>query len=397
MTGGLIASWWSGTRLVAGRALAEQVRSRTFKVVTVILLLVSAATVTIPQIIDEGETTHTLATVGPAPPDLAAALEAAGEVADFRVRFVVRSDEDAVREAVREGEATAGLAGDTLYVAEDAGSTFPVAVSQAVVGLETNRRLTELGLTPAQIDELRTVEPPRQVAVGEIDDEERAGVGWAVGLVLYLALMFAGSSIATTVGVEKSTRISEVLLSVLRPSQVLTGTVVAIGAVTLLQMLILAVPVVTAIQVSDGLGLPSDAAVDVVLAVVWFLLGFVLFSFVFAATASLVDKVTEVSSAITPVTITLVAGYLLSVAVVGPNPDSPWSVAASMFPLTAPLAMPIRWGTGEVPGWQLALSMALTAIAAVLLVRVASTVYRRALVITGRRVKLPELIGRPAA
>src|SRR5690606_337107 len=119
-----------------------------------ILLLVSAATVTIPQIIDEGETTHTLATVGPAPPDLAAALEAAGEVADFRVRFVVRSDEDAVREAVREGEATAGLAGDTLYVAEDAGSTFPVAVSQAVVGLETNRRLTELGLTPAQIDEL---------------------------------------------------------------------------------------------------------------------------------------------------------------------------------------------------------------------------------------------------
>ena len=69
----------------------------------------------------------------------------------------------------------------------------------------------------------------------------------------------------------------------------------------------------------------------------------------------------------------------------------------SLFPLTAPMAMPIRWASGLVPVWQLILAMVLTAAAAVLLVAVASAIYRRALLITGRRVKLREVLGGRAA
>jgi ABC-2 type transport system permease protein len=69
-----------------------------------------------------------------------------------------------------------------------------------------------------------------------------------------------------------------------------------------------------------------------------------------------------------------------------------------MFPLTAPLAMPIRWASGNVPLYQLLLAMALTTAAAVLFVWVASSIYRRALLITGHRVRLRELIsGRTAS
>ena len=116
----------------------------------------------------------------------------------------------------------------------------------------------------------------------------------------------------------------------------------------------------------------------------------------FATAAALVDKITEVSSAITPVMIILVAGYMLAVTVVATDPSAGWSIAASMFPLTAPLAMPIRWASGEVPVWQLLMAMALTAATAVLLVWVASSIYRRALLITGRRVKLREVINNRA-
>lgn len=66
-------------------------------------------------------------------------------------------------------------------------------------------------------------------------------------------------------------------------------------------------------------------------------------------------------------------------------------MAASLFPLTAPIAMPVRWAGGLVPVWQLLLAMALTVGAAVLLVWMASAIYRRALVITGRRVKVTEV------
>jgi ABC-2 type transport system permease protein len=67
-----------------------------------------------------------------------------------------------------------------------------------------------------------------------------------------------------------------------------------------------------------------------------------------------------------------------------------------MFPLSAPMAMPIRWSGGEVPVWQLVTAMALTAATAVLLVYAGSAVYRRALVITGHRVGWRELMGRRA-
>ena len=89
---------------------------------------------------------------------------------------------------------------------------------------------------------------------------------------------------------------------------------------------------------------------------------------------------------------------MLGVTIVSMDPSGAWSVAASIFPLTAPLSMPIRWASGLVPVWQLVLAMALTAATAMLLVSFASTIYRRALVITGRRVKLRELMGsRPHA
>jgi ABC-2 type transport system permease protein len=387
-------AWWQGTRLVAERGLVENLRSRSFKVVTALLLLISIAAVTLPQLLGGGPTTYTLATVGQAPADVVTALDAAATSADFTVKYVSRDDEDAVRLAVRDGDATAGLAGQNLYTSTQAGLTFPSLVAQTVMSLETSSRLAEAGLTAAQVAQIQSVRPPTQVSVGRVDNEGRAGVGIAVGILLYLALTFAGSAIATTVGMEKSTRISEVLLAVLRPSQVLVGTVLAVGAATLLQMLVLATPLAVALQVTDSIGLPPVAGGDIALAVVWFVLGFLLYAFLFAATAALVNKVTEVGSAILPVTMTLLAGYLLALTVVAGDPNGGWSVVASLFPLTAPLAMPIRWAAGEVPLYQLLLAMALTAGTAVLLVSLASSIYRRALLITGHRVKLREVIGR---
>jgi ABC-2 type transport system permease protein len=389
-----MGTWWRGTELVAERGLLENVRSRSFQVVTALMLLLSVAAVTVPQLIGGDKTTYTIATTGTAPAGIVAALNAAGRSGDFTVKYISRPDANAVRLAVRDGDATSGLAGKTLYTKAREGGTFPVLVAQAVVALETTRQLSEAGLSQQQVTELQSIQPPRQVNVGQVDDEGRAGAGFAVGIVLYLALTFAGSAIATTVATEKSTRISEVLLAVLRPSQMIVGTVLAIGTITLGQLLVLATPLAIAVRVTDKIGLPAVAAGDIGLAVAWFVLGFVLYAFLFAGAAALVDKITEVSSAILPVTMLLVIGYMLAVTIVMGDPSGGWSVAASIFPLTAPMAMPIRWASGLVPLWQLLLAMALTAATAMLLVSVASAIYRRALVITGRRVRLREVIGR---
>jgi ABC-2 type transport system permease protein len=387
-----MTSWWRGTALVAGRSLLETVRSRAYRLITAVLLIASAAAVIVPHLLLERPTTYTLATVGAAPAPLREVLASSAARQGFSVEYAVRGTPEAVRVAVRDGDATAGLADGTLYTGTGVDQTFSAVVGQAVVAVETTARLQAAGLTPAQIASVAAVRPPLQVTVGRTDSSERAAVGYGVGIALYLAITFAGGAIASAVAVEKSTRVSEVLLAVLRPSQVLVGTVSAVGAATLAQVLVLAVPLGVAVRLGY-VGLPPVASGDLALALVWFALGFAVFAFVFAAAAALVDKVTEASAAVAPVTTVLVIGYLLSIIVVTGNPSSGWSTAISLFPLSAPMAMPVRWSGGEVPVWQLVTAMALTAGTAVLLVGVGAAVYRRAVVITGHRVRWRELLG----
>jgi ABC-2 type transport system permease protein len=131
------------------------------------------------------------------------ALSAAGDTGAFDIEYVTRDSQEQLRQAVRDGDATVGLSGDTLYAAAVDAGTFPVVVTQLVVTLETTRHLTEAGLSPQQIADVQSIQPPEQVTVASVKDVGRANVGFAVGIVLMLALLFAGTAIATTVAVEK--------------------------------------------------------------------------------------------------------------------------------------------------------------------------------------------------
>ena len=387
-----LASWWEGTRLVAGRSLADGVRSRTVRISTAVLLLVGLAVVFVPRMLGGDEPSYTLASVGEPSVAVQAQLDAAGEAAGFRIDYLAVQDAAMLEAAIREGDATVGLVGTTVYVRTDAPGAVAVLVGQAVVAQERTDLLRAAGLSSAQIAEVGSLVLPDQVEVGPVQDEGRAAIGFIVGIVLYMAIMFSGQIIAMNVGVEKSTRIAEVLLAVLRPSQILVGNVVGIGLQTLAQLLVLSVPILVAVTMTDGLDVPAVAAGDIVLGVAWFVLGFLMYAFLFAAAAALVDKVTEVGSAIMPVTVVLVVAYLGAVIVVQQDPGSAVSVALSLFPLTSPMAMPVRWSSGMVPEWQLIVSMLLALGAAFLLAWFGSTVYRRALVITGRRLKLGEVL-----
>ena len=390
------AAWWQGTRLVAARAISDGLRSRTVRITTLVLLLVGLAVVMLPRLLGGDEPTYTLASVGEPSASIRAQLDAAGEAAGFRIEYLPVADAAIVESTIREGDATVGLVGTTLYVRTDAPGTVAVLVGQAMVATERAELLRDAGLTPAEIAEVSSVSLPEQVEVGPVQDEGRAAVGFIVGIVMYMAIMFSGQIIALNVGVEKSTRIAEVLLAVLRPSQILVGNVLGIGLQTLVQLLVLTAPILIAVTVTDGLDVPTVAAGDIALGVAWFVLGFLMYAFLFAAAAALVDKVTEVGSAIMPVTVILVLAYLGAVVVVQQDPGSALSVVLSLFPLTSPMAMPVRWSSGMVPEWQLVVSMLLALGAALLLAWFGSRVYRRALVITGRRLKLGEVLRLPS-
>jgi ABC-2 type transport system permease protein len=379
--------WWGGTRLVAGRALAEGLSSKSWRIVTAVLLLLGLAAVVLPRLLGSGGTEYTLVTVGPASPALVAQLDASAKAGDFTVHYTEAPDLAAASTAVRDGTADAGLDStgttDQLLVPSSDLGSFPALVSGAARAEAVAEALAADGLTADQIAALQKVPAPVP---------NRAGIGFVVGIVLYLALILAGTSIATAVATEKSTRISEVLLAVLRPSQLLVGTVVGVAILSLLQISAVAIPTGLSLATSTNAQLPSGAAPDIALAVAWFVLGLALYAFLFAGLAALVDKITEVSSAILPVNALLIGSYLIAVTVVASSPGSPVAVIASMFPFSAPLVMPVRWASGQVPGWELVLSMVITLASAVVLARVASIIYGRGVVRTGRRLRLREVI-----
>jgi ABC-2 type transport system permease protein len=388
--------WWGGTRLVASRALAEGFASRSWRVVTAVLLLLGLAAVVVPRLLGSGGTAYTLVTVGPAPSALVAQLDAAAKVGGFTVHYSEAPDVTTASTAVRDGTADAGLDStgttDQLLVPTSALGSFPALVSGAARAEAVAGALASEGLSATQIAALQAVPAPVQVIVGPTSDPNRAGIGFVVGIVLYLALILAGTSIATAVATEKSTRISEVLLAVLRPSQLLVGTVLGVAILSLLQISAVAIPTGLSLWTSTSAQLPSGAARDIALAVAWFALGLALYAFLFAGLAALVDKITEVSSAILPVNALLIGSYIIAASVVASSPGGAVAVIASMFPFSAPLVMPVRWATGQVPGWELALSMVLTLVTAVVLARFASVIYGRGVVRTGQRLKLREVM-----
>lgn len=387
---------WSGVRLVAGRVITEGLASKSWRIMTALMLLVGLAVVVVPRLVGDEPTRYTLASVGDLPDPLLSQLQATAAAGEFELTVTAVPDVDAARAAVRDGDADAALTEEgpagRLYVAAQQAGTFPVLVSQAVVSLTLTERLAAAGLSPDQIEGIRATPPPEQVPVGRVADEGRAGVGLVVGIVLYLALILAGTTIATAVATEKSTRISEVLLAVLRPRQLLVGTVLGVGVLSLSQIAALVVPAMAGVVTSDALDLPAAAAADVLLGVLWFAAGLLLYAFAFAALGALVDKPTDVGSATMPANVVLIGSYVLAVTVTTTDPNSWASVSASLFPLSAPLVMPVRWASGLVPGWQLVLALVLTVAAAVWLARFAAQIYARGLAQSGRRVSLREVL-----
>lgn len=395
-------SWWSGTRLAAGREVFVGFRQKSFWVTLAILLVASLAFAILPNVFggdgDKAEEV-TLALVGQAPPGLEDALGALAEPNGYRFEveeFDRLGGADGARVAVEDGDVDVAIAfGDgrpVIYSPTSDTDLVTAIVQQAVASLDIAERLAAAGLTADEAAEALAPEAPSRVTVGEKDASgARQAIAQVMGLALYFALFAGGLSVATSVAVEKGARISEVVLSTLRPSQLLTGKVVGLGSLMLFQLGVVAAPVLISTLVGGDFVWPSSAARDIGLALLWFVVGYAMYATAYAALGSLVEEVTQVNSATTPLTAVLVVSYIIAVQS-GGSTDSTVSVVASMVPFSAPMVMPVRFAAGHAGPAEFAIAMAGCIATAAVLMWLGSNIYRRAIVRTGRRLKLREVL-----
>jgi ABC-2 type transport system permease protein len=217
--------------------------------------------------------------------------------------------------------------------------------------------------------------------------------------LMTMPILLYGMDMARSIIEEKSSRIFEVMLAVARPDDLLTGKLLGVGAVGLTQIAIW----IAAATLLSGTALMGSlvsgnvqlhfSPLEAVLFPVYFVLGFFLYSAFFSGLAATCETAQDlqmyISLAIIPTwTSFAILPFLLN------NPNSPWVVAASLFPPTAPLIMVPRIGMSTSPYlyWQIALSIALLILSIWGVVWFASRLYRIGILMYGKRATLPEIL-----
>ena len=379
--------------LVARREVMLRLRSRAFRIGTIAMVALIAIGIVLFSTLQPG-TSVSVAHVGFV--GTATALEPVfkTEAAAAGTQVVVSDPADATT-------GTAQVDAGTLDVLITGSPTAPVAVvtdtvpsdvEQALITAVLEARLAAVGLTPATVtdvvDGTNVIVQPRKPA--SAPDPQRTGEllgALAVAILLYISLGFYGSLVAQGVVEEKSTRMVEILLATMRPSQLLAGKVIGIGSVGLLQLSIVGAATLIVGAVTHAVALPALSPLVVLGDLVWFTLGFLFYALAFAALAATVSRQEEVASATGPMNVFLVLGYLL-VFLVLPDPGSAFSTFVSLLPPFAPVLMSVRIATGDAQGWQVALAVALLVASIGGLTWLAGRMYSNSVLRLGRRVRL---------
>lgn len=279
------------------------------------------------------------------------------------------------------------------------------AVRQSVV----MERLKRKGYDPAVVQEaqgridLQTQRISRRGGPGE-SGATTFFLGYGVGLVLYMVILLYGINVMRSVLEEKQTRIIEVLVSSLKPFQLMMGKVIGVGAVGLFQFSIWSTVGYllnsqrarilgwfhVAPGAAAGFSFPAISGELLAICIAYFLLGYLLYSSLFAVVGASCNTETEAQQAQQPVMMLLVASLIISFSALS-DPMGRLAVGASLVPLSAPIIMPVRVATSDVAPSQIALSLAIMLVSSVIVVWGAARVYRIGILMYGKRPTLKEL------
>jgi ABC-2 type transport system permease protein len=384
--------------VIARRELNTRLRTRSFVVSTVVSLAVLAAFVLAQSTLFEKDHSDTIGLNGQAIA-IAGELVDAAEQAGRHVRTVEVTDLAAGREAVADGELDVLVSGAPAELSALVNTELDEELRGVLNGLAQQQVLRgQLAAVEGfSVDDVLATVAGTQVAVQSLaptdpQHDQRLALALIMVALLYLTLLLYGSMVAQGVVEEKAGRVVEVLLASVRPWQLLSGKVLGLGLVGLIQLAVIGVAGLLLSLLTGVLTISGTAIGTLVWALFWYLLGHLLYATVFAAVGSLVSRQEDVQTVLMPVTITLVVAFALGFAMLSRNPSSTASTVLSLVPPLSPILMPGRIALGTAPFWHVGLAILLTGATIALVARVGSAVHRNSMLHTGPRLRLREAL-----
>jgi ABC-2 type transport system permease protein len=274
-------------------------------------------------------------------------------------------------------------------------------VKNAVTTALMKERLASHGVGRTEVDDLLKPVSMDTVSVDKGTEKKAGGVGvilmpFVLMMMIYVPLIIYGVAVMRSVLEEKTTRIVELLLSSITARQLMAGKILGVGAVGLTQVGIWTL-------LGAIVGTPAMVAAKPYLAEmqmplssylffpVFFILGYFLYSTMYATVASMVNSEEEAQQMQWPVMLPLIICTTFAMSVIR-QPNSPLAFWTSMFPLTAPIIMFVRILVQQPPVWQIALSIAILLATIYGLVSLCSRIYRVGILMYGKRPTLPEIM-----
>jgi len=314
----------------------------------------------------------------------------AAAASPMNVRLHDFADDAHATDAVRSGVIDAALIGGTTILSKRG---IPSQLDAAFrVGLMLERirdALVRNGVSPE--DAGRLFAPPqlasRTLEAMDPNRLENETVAFVAVLLLYGQLFGYGIWVASGVIEEKSSRVVEMLLSAIRPRQLLAGKIFGIGLLGLLQLAVISLFGIALASATHAISIPAHSAGILALTLVWFVFGFAFYASLFAVSGALVSRMEELQNAIVPINLAILGSFLISITSFG-SPDSTLSRLAALLPFSSALAMPVRIAIGAAAPWEIALSLVILAGSIALLVPLAGRLYAGAVLRIGARVKL---------
>jgi ABC-2 type transport system permease protein len=411
---------------VIRREFVERVRSKWFLISTILFPVFMIGVTVLPSVLatQAGRLNHIVLVdegAGAFAERLRTQLDGSGrfavhllETGTDRDAAVQDSLTGAIRSEAIDGFLTVSPAtvesGQAEYRGRNVSSLRDMGVMESVLRRSViTERLTRQGVDPGVVQEaqrgidLRTLRVTKRGATGE-SGTVTFFLGYGVALILYMIIMIYGINVMRSVLEEKQTRIIEVLVSSLRPFQLMLGKVIGVGGVGLFQFGIWAATGYLMVhfrtQILGAFHVPADQVSAVALPVLgttllatiaaYFVLGYLLYAALFAVVGASVTADSEAQQAQQPVMMLLVFSLIVSFAALS-DPGGQLAVATSLIPLSSPIIMPVRVATSDVPAAQLALSLAIAVATVLVVVWLSARVYRVGILMYGKRPSLREL------
>jgi ABC-2 type transport system permease protein len=379
------------TWLVARREIRIRAKTRVFIVTTAILLIAVALAVALPAILSaKNNKPDRIGVVGDTTA-ISSIVTEAGRLSGGQAVAVPQPSLAAAEAALRSGDLSAVLVPNTEIIVKQvplAGITGSVASLAQLAGLS---KLIQTVPGAASAVAHGVTLPVRGLEAAKTTLSARL-TGLFTVIIVWILISVYGSQIALGIGEEKSSRVVEVLLSAVRPVQLLIGKVLGIGVLALAQAAGMLVVFIVA-GFASGSSLVHGATLGVVIAGgVFIVLGYAFYCTAFAAAGSLVSRQSDVNSTILPVQLPLIIAYALSYTVVYANGASTFYHVLGFLPPTAPIAMPVLYAAGDVPVWQVAVAALLTAAGTVWMARIAVRIYSNSILRSGPRISFRQAI-----